>query len=349
MLWIAEKCCYIAFDTEYPGVLQPTAGCSSSAETYKALRMNVDAMKPIQLGLAFADANHNVLGCWQFNFHFNSGVDRFSAGSIGFLAAAGFDFQRHAVEGLAMNTFGERFTSSGLALSDKIAWVSFHGMYDFAYLLKLLTSDAMPPTLNGFDSALNMFFPRRFDIKQRLPRGSLSRLAEDYGLRRHGVAHQGGSDALLTLDLFFKMDWSTDSPAEFDANGRLFGLHDFLGAAHTNTEETSARRRILAAQKKAAAQKTEKPLDVAAIVVRAQQEARQQNQQNKPRAVEAAPPGQFSTNAWAGNSHGGHGGGWHSNWREDWREDYSSYAPAPWHSTLNPGAPAFLPACAVWV
>merc|ERR1719161_147962 len=140
-----------------------------------------------------------------------------------------------------MEAFGERLTASGLVLSSEVHWISFHGMYDFAYLLKLLTGDAMPLTLPAFDEALDTFFPKRLDIKRHLPKGSLSRLGEDYGIRRRGIAHQGASDAFLTLELFLQMEkGGTLKAATSASDGRLFGLHKTSDEANLNGKSQPA-------------------------------------------------------------------------------------------------------------
>lgn len=168
-----------------------------------------------------------------------------------FLAAAGFDFKRHADEGLSMQAFGERLTASGLLLNDKVCWIAFHGMYDFAYLLKLLTGSTMPVSLSSFDDSLNTFFPERVDIKWHLPKGSLSRLGAAHGLQRNGVAHQSGSDAFLTLELFCQM-----GECRLEAHGCLFGLHESSGDRNSMSRASSGRlQQILAAQRAAKCQR----------------------------------------------------------------------------------------------
>jgi CCR4-NOT transcription complex subunit 7/8 len=63
-------------DTEFPGVVaRPVGNFKSSREYhYRALKLNVDMLKLIQLGLTFTDAQGNLPVCngehtvWQFNF-----------------------------------------------------------------------------------------------------------------------------------------------------------------------------------------------------------------------------------------------------------------------------------------
>ena len=57
---------------------------------------------------------------------------------------------------------------SGLVLNDKIRWISFHGDYDFAYLIKLLTGQKLPEKKEEFDRILRIFFPHVFDVKYML-------------------------------------------------------------------------------------------------------------------------------------------------------------------------------------
>jgi hypothetical protein len=152
-----------------------------------------------------------------------------------------------------MAAFGERLIASGLVLSDEVEWVAFHGMYDFAYMLKLLTGAPMPVSIAEFNEALGTFFRSRLDLKWHFPKGSLSKLGDRYGLSRHGTAHQGGSDALLTLDLFLCLSAGQWTQCLRD-NGHLFGLHE---SSHDGDENGTAcatlcHERILAAQRSAA-------------------------------------------------------------------------------------------------
>ena len=54
---------------------------------------------------------------------------------------------------------------SGLVLNNKIRWISFHGDYDFAYLIKLLTGSNLPESKEEFDTIREIFFPHVFDVK----------------------------------------------------------------------------------------------------------------------------------------------------------------------------------------
>lgn len=81
------------------------------------------------------------------------------------LVTAGFDFEKHNTHGIDPYRFSELLTMSGLVLNNRIRWISFHGDYDFAYLIKLLTAQNLPDNKSDFDKILRIFFPHVFDVK----------------------------------------------------------------------------------------------------------------------------------------------------------------------------------------
>ena len=57
---VIEKYPYVAMDTEFPGVVaKPVTETYSPDYHYKSLKVNVDLLKIIQLGLSFADEDGN--------------------------------------------------------------------------------------------------------------------------------------------------------------------------------------------------------------------------------------------------------------------------------------------------
>jgi hypothetical protein len=89
---------FIAMDTEFPGVVaRPVGNFKSSREYhYRALKLNVDMLKLIQLGLTFTDAQGNLPVCngehtvWQFNFRgFRLADDVYAQDSIELLKQVG--------------------------------------------------------------------------------------------------------------------------------------------------------------------------------------------------------------------------------------------------------------------
>jgi len=213
-----EEFPYVSMDTEFPGVVARPVGTFRNVTdyNYQTMRCNVDLLKIIQLGLTFTDANGKhppECSTWQFNFKLSLKEDMYAQDSIDLLRNSGINFDNHEKRGIDVQIFGETLTSSGIVLSDDIVWVSFHSGYDFGYLLKLLTMEAMPEREAEFYELLNIFFPNVYDVKfltmnnpscEHL-RGGLNKIAEQLEVERIGPSHQAGSDSLLTAATFFKM------------------------------------------------------------------------------------------------------------------------------------------------
>jgi CCR4-NOT transcription complex subunit 7/8 len=87
-----------------------------------------------------------------------------------------------------------------------------HDRSDFGYLLKILTASKLPETNEGFAKLCKVFFPVMYDLKHLMRycpgqsfHGGLSKLSDALGVKRVGVCHQAGSDALVTLKCFVEM------------------------------------------------------------------------------------------------------------------------------------------------
>jgi CCR4-NOT transcription complex subunit 7/8 len=234
---LADSYNYVALDTEFPGVVARPVGCSDPPAAdvhYQALRCNVDMLRIIQLGLSLCDANGNApddAACWQFNFQFSLEQDMYAQDSIELLTNSGIDFAEHERSGISPMDFGELLTSSGLVLNDDIKWISFHGGYDFGYLMKVLTAAPLPTDERKFFHILELYFPELYDMKHLMRStenlyGGLNKLAEVYGCDRvAGTMHQAGSDSLLTLHVFLRMIKETfDGNVDDKLEGVLFGL-----------------------------------------------------------------------------------------------------------------------------
>jgi len=198
----------LALDMEFPGFLRQEPRSGARSVRYQALRENVDHLHPIQLGAAVAGPDGALRGVWSFNLKFDVDVDLHTEKAVAFLRAAGIDFPRHAAEGIDATVLGQRLAKSSLVGQHGYTpwWVTFSGSYDLGYLLKLLTSNRpLPRDAGAFETALSTFCPRRHELRDQLPHGSLEILARSHGLTRHGSAHTAGSDALLTLELYFSI------------------------------------------------------------------------------------------------------------------------------------------------
>lgn len=203
---------HIALDTEFPGVVVRPVGKDPPTQ-YNALRVNVDLLKVIQLGISLSNENaespHDVT-TWQFNFKFSLAADMYAQDSIDLLIASGIDFALHERDGIDPLQFGELLTTSGLVLNPDVKWICFAGSYDFCYLFKLLTAEALPEQETKFFQILKHYFPTVYDIKYLMLSsdrlfGGLNNAAEQLGCERVGAMHQAGSDSLLTSDVFFRM------------------------------------------------------------------------------------------------------------------------------------------------
>jgi CCR4-NOT transcription complex subunit 7/8 len=172
--------------------------------------------------------------------------------SIDLLKNSGIDFHKFERDGINVHDFGELLITSGLVLNDDIKWydrllsrppalsrlshtaphrISFHSGYDFGYLLKLLTCNALPAEETDFFNMMKLYFPAIYDIKYLMKscrnlRGGLNDLAEDLAVARYGPQHQAGSDSLLTAATFFKLRelFFEDSVDDDKYLGVLYGL-----------------------------------------------------------------------------------------------------------------------------
>ncbi len=126
------------------------------------------------------------------------------------LCNSGIDFEQLKKRGIEHKVFAEYFTISGLVLNPDIHWISFHGSYDFAYMLRLLLNKDLPDNENDFTNELIDYFPNHYDIrilvqgKENL-KGGLNRLAQYLEVLRVGKTHQAGSDSEVTASVFFKL------------------------------------------------------------------------------------------------------------------------------------------------
>jgi len=155
----------------------------------------------------------------------------YAADSIELLTRSGIDFERHQQMGIDVGEFGELLMTSGLVLNDSVRWITFHSLYDFGYLIKLLTCEALPAEEVEFTELLHTYFPGYYDIKFLMRvadnyKGGLQELADKLAVERIGPQHQAGSDSLLTCQAFFKMRkiYFADKMDDTRYLGILYGL-----------------------------------------------------------------------------------------------------------------------------
>ncbi|PQM35840.1 putative CCR4-associated factor 1 homolog 8 [Prunus yedoensis var. nudiflora] len=208
----------ISFDTEFPGFLRDTPRDALEDQRYEDVKFNVESLKLLQLGFTLSDARGNIgeLG--------NSTC----LGSMN-----GLDFARLGQFGISVAEFVFGFLRVlriHRGLHD-LTWVCFHGLYDLAYLLKLLTQKPLPDSVVMFAKALGVVFGIIYDVKfmARYCKGffggeiGLARVAKLLDVQRSGEAHQAGSDSLLTAAVFSKMNATFRSVAGM-SQGCLYGI-----------------------------------------------------------------------------------------------------------------------------
>ncbi|KAH0855359.1 hypothetical protein HID58_007884 [Brassica napus] len=207
---------YVAMDTEFPGiVVRPVGTFKSNADYhYETLKLNVNILSIIQLGLTFSNEQGNLPTCgtdkyciWQFNFReFDLDSDIFAVDSIDLLKQSGIDFakkhsRRDRVQQIrgAANVFGDRVERER-ALG-----------------------------YTGFFQLINVYFPMVYDIKHLMKfcnslHGGLNKLAELLEVERVGICHQAGSDSLLTSCTFRKLKENFFAGPLQKYAGVLYGL-----------------------------------------------------------------------------------------------------------------------------
>uniref|UniRef100_A0A914Y7P8 poly(A)-specific ribonuclease n=1 Tax=Panagrolaimus superbus TaxID=310955 RepID=A0A914Y7P8_9BILA len=234
---------YIAFDTEFPGVVATPIGAFKTKEEflYNQISCNVNILKLIQVGFCLVNSQGNLPpggDIWQFNFQFSVNDDMYAVESVDLLKKSGIDFDKHQTHGIRVEDFGALLTTSGLVANDKVTWITFHSCFDFGYLIKSIVGPALPLTEKEYYNFHKILFPRSYDIKILMKcknvqaaqlRGGLQDVANQLCVERIGNQHQAGSDSLLTAQTFFKLrekffggdTWERVAP---ELQGYMYGL-----------------------------------------------------------------------------------------------------------------------------
>ena len=179
--------------------------------------------------------------------------------SIDFLVHAGLDFDAHEKNGIDPKVFGALLVSSGLTCFEDVRWVSFHSGYDFAYLVKLMLIDPLPEDEVEYRKYLSVFFPSIYDIKYMIKaaaktedlsqdavkiinnlgqKSGLQDLANELDIKRVGMAHQAGSDSLLTGKVFWEVKRTIFNGNINDEKylGHVWGLNGMGSSGTTYTQ-----------------------------------------------------------------------------------------------------------------
>ncbi|KAK4099038.1 CAF1-domain-containing protein [Parathielavia hyrcaniae] len=207
---------------------------------------------------------------WQFNFKFSLKDEMYNQTSIESLQQAGIDFSLLERDGIDPHEFASLLIPSGLVCFDDVRWISFHGGYDFGYLTKLLICRPLPCDEFEFDQLMKLYFPSTYDVKHLMKhaiklhnsgmltpsdpsaieimqkfeqKSGLEHIADTLKLKRVGIAHQAGSDSLLTGRVFFELRKRIfNGDISDDHLGKVWGLGipDFsIGAAGITVTNTN--------------------------------------------------------------------------------------------------------------
>jgi CCR4-NOT transcription complex subunit 7/8 len=206
---------YIGMDTEFPGTIYNINNINNDFY-YKTMKLNVNSTKLIQLGITLINKNGEFpedypYHTWQFNFKFDIEKDKYSEESINLLKCNGIDFKKLKEDGIDYKEFADGLLNSALVLNPNVKWISYHGLYDFGYLLKILIKENLPEEEKKFIDILKVYIPEYYDVRMLVKdndfyfRGGLNRLIKNLGIERKGINHQAGSDAIATAEAYHKL------------------------------------------------------------------------------------------------------------------------------------------------
>mmetsp|Transcript_6157 Transcript_6157/g.10451 ORF Transcript_6157/g.10451 Transcript_6157/m.10451 type:complete len:367 (+) Transcript_6157:304-1404(+) len=240
---------YISMDTEFPGTvyLPPILQNQDIPHDfeYQMIKANCDNLKLIQVGISLSNQHGQFPKgkptAWQFNLQFDEDNEQSVQDSMKLLKDSGLQFEKHKSDGIPHHVFAAYLVQSGLILNSRNHWITFHGGMDFGYLLKLLMGAKLPPNYDDFKLELDKFFINYYDCKEIKKEisslsGGLKQLARDLGVERVGTMHQAGSDAQVTLEVYFKLrsklkqTWLIDSDQKLEdkIKGKVYGIQDII-------------------------------------------------------------------------------------------------------------------------
>ncbi|KAA0155179.1 hypothetical protein FNF29_01930 [Cafeteria roenbergensis] len=240
---LVERFPFVAMDTSFPGIVArplrplsegPAKLTARDVEEYhyQSIRLNVDVMPVLQVGLTLFDASGNMPPggpVWQFNMRFDPTNDLASPFALDQMRRTGLDLERLSREGVPHSRLGEVLMVSGLVLVEGPKWVTFQSGYDMAFLLKLLTCRPLPETASGFAEQLGLYFPAVVDckcvcgsVKRPALSGGLAAVASALGVPRPPTGRQAGATSLLTMGTFVAL------AKALGTGGRTEGLADLV-------------------------------------------------------------------------------------------------------------------------
>ena len=126
------------------------------------------AMKILQLRISFFDGDGRRWRTWAINFRdfdISSPFDARWEPSVQLLKTSGIDFEKTRKDGVDLAVFSGLLRRFDWAGPQKPVWVTFQGLYDVSYLVKLLTRAPLTSTLRGFARLVGEMLGRVVDEK----------------------------------------------------------------------------------------------------------------------------------------------------------------------------------------
>ena len=129
----------------------------------------------------------------------------YSEKSLAFLEKAGIDIEKHKHQGIKQADFFQYLSASPLTRMPGIQWISFQGLYDFAYIIKGITKSCLPQNMEDFMYQMRAFFPFTFDVKKMMKQipyiyngQGLKTVSNTLRVSCDDAFHQAGYDSLIT-------------------------------------------------------------------------------------------------------------------------------------------------------
>ncbi|CAL9191963.1 unnamed protein product, partial [Musa hybrid cultivar] len=228
----------VAIDTEFPGFIRDTPRNATEEERYNDVKHNVDNMHLIQLGVALFDEGGNTPWpgcCWQFNFSdFDPDVDASSPDSIELLTQSGHDFQQYRRHGIDARRCAYLVCVKLFCQPYSSKYVTFHGLYDVAFVIQMITRAPLPNTLNEFSDLVRTIFGQIYDLKYisrfcgGLRRGEIGLvgLSRLLNFEPVGIRHQAAYDSLLIGALFNEMKQRRHNVEDDRSASVLYGIEN---------------------------------------------------------------------------------------------------------------------------
>ncbi|KXG38897.1 LOW QUALITY PROTEIN: hypothetical protein SORBI_3001G293900 [Sorghum bicolor] len=205
----------VAVDVHYPGVVHGAADhhhlhdlvALTAEQRYATVKANVDALKPLQLGLAVV-TDDGMVAAWEFNLSdFDPAVDPHAASSVSGRGLRCDDLRLRGIP-VAKLTRALRLISR-----PGVSWVTHTGAYHVAYLMKVVSGgNKLAGDVAGFMAAVRRSLGEDvYDVAtmasdcRDMPvglEGIASRLGVAPPLSMHPLA---GAGSVLALGAFMKL------------------------------------------------------------------------------------------------------------------------------------------------